>query len=169
MKPERDRRGVKPETFRVSENPKGLRNNSPALNWAIFVGRHLLFIAAVAFAIVYLCALGLRLAPNSTAIGRTSGLRQQLVPALEELFELLNASARKLDTKIARGLALRRHYQQVFSGKYTPRNGALVVTWGDPEPALENDTLEAIDPQYLSQAAEVINLTLIKAAHEPRY
>jgi hypothetical protein len=87
----------------------------------------------------------------------------------EELFELLNASARKLDVEATRGLALRRHYQQVFSGKYTPRNGALVVTWGDPEPALENDTLEAIDPQHLSQAAEVINLTLIEAAHEPRY
>jgi uncharacterized protein len=82
MKPERDRRNRD-----VELETKGPPVSSPALNWAIFVGRRLLFIAAVAFAIVYFCALGLRLAPNSTAIGQTPAFRQQIAPALEQSFD----------------------------------------------------------------------------------
>ena len=47
--------------------------------------------------------------------------------------------------------------------------GTLVVTWGDPEPALEEDTLQSMDQEHLGQAAEVVNLALISAAREPVY
>ncbi|MCP4538438.1 MAG: M28 family peptidase [Chloroflexi bacterium] len=83
----------------------------------------------------------------------------------DNLLELLDSSAAGLDVKVVEGLALRRHYQQLFDG----RNGTLIATWGDPEPSLDKDTLDNINPENLSQAAQVINLTLITAAHEPRY
>lgn len=71
------------------------------------------------------------------------------------------------------GLPLRHHYQQLFTAEYDPRHGglygSLVVTWGDPEPKFETDAIEHIDSEHLYQATEVINLTVIKAAHEPRY
>ena len=91
----------------------------------------------------------------------------------DNLFNLLVASSDRLDVEVTTGLARRHHYQWVFSGQYgdqfAGRNGTLVVTWGDPQPALAEDILENISPQHLSQAAQVINLTLITAAHEPRY
>ncbi|MDY7080091.1 MAG: M28 family peptidase, partial [Chloroflexota bacterium] len=91
----------------------------------------------------------------------------------DTLFNLLASSAERLEVSIAQGLALRHHYQRVFSGErddnFGGLNGTLIVTWGDPEPTMTDDTLDKIDPQHLSQAAQVINLTLITAAHEPRY
>jgi len=91
----------------------------------------------------------------------------------DNLFNLLLSSAARLDVDVAQGLALRHHYQRVFSGEYGDqfggRYGTLIATWGDPKPALAADTLDNIDPQHLSQAAQVINLTLITAAHEPTY
>jgi hypothetical protein len=89
------------------------------------------------------------------------------------LYDLLTASADKLGVKVSEGLAARRHYQQFITGErgdpYVALYGSLVITWGDPEPALGADTLERINPEHLSQAAEVVNLTLITAVHEPRY
>jgi len=91
----------------------------------------------------------------------------------DNLFNLLVSSAARLDVDVAQGLALRHHYQRVFSGQHGDqlggRRGTLVVTWGDPKPTLAGDTLDSIDREHLSQAAQVINLTLITAAHEPRY
>lgn len=91
----------------------------------------------------------------------------------DDLFDLLSASTNKLQVNVSEGLALRRHYQQLFTGEYGDDHGALygslVVTWGDPEPKFEVDTVDRIDPEHLHQAAEAINLTLITAAHEPRY
>ena len=91
----------------------------------------------------------------------------------DNLFNLLVRSADKLDVSVTPGLARRHHYQWVFSGQYGDRfpgrNGTLIVTWGDPEPGLAKDTVDRIDPAHLSQAAQVVNLTLITAAHEPRY
>jgi ABC-type dipeptide/oligopeptide/nickel transport system permease subunit len=91
----------------------------------------------------------------------------------DDLADLLFASANKLDVDVSEGLALRRHYQQLFTGEYGDDYGglygSLVVTWGDPAPKLEVDTVDRIDAEHLRQAAEVINLTLITAAHEPRY
>jgi ABC-type dipeptide/oligopeptide/nickel transport system permease subunit len=91
----------------------------------------------------------------------------------DNLFNLLVSSAARLDVDVAQGLAMRHHYQRVFSGEHGDqlggRYGTLIATWGDPKPALADDTLGSIDPRHLSQAAQVINLTLITAAHEPRY
>jgi ABC-type dipeptide/oligopeptide/nickel transport system permease subunit len=93
--------------------------------------------------------------------------RQQTLP------DLLESSAERLNVSVSQGLAMRRHYQQVFSGEYGDqfgaRYGTLVVTWGDPEPKLAADSLDTIDRHHLSQAAQAINLTLITAAHEPRF
>jgi ABC-type dipeptide/oligopeptide/nickel transport system permease subunit len=91
----------------------------------------------------------------------------------QTLFNLLVNSANRLEVDVAQGLAMRHHYQQTFTGEYGDQLGALygtlIATWGDPDPALANDTLETIDIEHLSKAAQVINLTLITAAHEPRF
>jgi ABC-type dipeptide/oligopeptide/nickel transport system permease subunit len=91
----------------------------------------------------------------------------------DTLLNLLFSSANRLDVDVQTGLALRRYYQQVFSGqgddRYGAANGTLIATWGDPELRFAQDTVDQIDPDHLSRAAQVINLTLITAAHEPRY
>jgi hypothetical protein len=101
------------------------------------------------------------------------GLVVRNLGARDNLFDLLVASANKLDVNVSEGVALRHHYQQLFTGEYGDDYGglygSLVVTWGDPEPKLEIDTLDRIDSEHLRQAAEAVNLALITAAHEPRY
>jgi hypothetical protein len=91
----------------------------------------------------------------------------------DNLFNLLLSSAEKLDVSVDQGLAMRRHYQQLFTGEYGDQLGGqfgtLIATWGDPDPSLAGDTVDTIDPTHLGKAAQVINLTLITAAHEPRY
>ena len=102
-----------------------------------------------------------------------NGLVVRNLGARDNLFDLLVTSASELDVNVSEGVALRRYYQQLFTGEYGDDYGglygSLVVTWGDPEPKLEVDTLDRIDSEHLRQAAEAINLTLITAAHEPRY
>jgi len=93
------------------------------------------------------------------------GLVVRPVSGRNNLFNLLVASAGRLDVSVAQGGVLRHSYQEILSGRY----GTLVVTWGDPRPALADDVLNRINPYHLSQAAQVVNLTLITAAHEPRY
>jgi uncharacterized protein len=57
-------------------------------DWPVFVMRRLLFIAVVAFAIVYFCVLGLGLSTNSTApVGRTRTPADLAGPALDETIE----------------------------------------------------------------------------------
>jgi ABC-type dipeptide/oligopeptide/nickel transport system permease subunit len=101
------------------------------------------------------------------------GLVARRLGGRDTLYDLLNASAAKLGVEVSEGLAMRRHYQQFITGErgdpYVALYGSLVITWGDPEPALDADTLDHIDPDHLGQAAEVVNLTLITAVHEPRY
>jgi hypothetical protein len=94
-----------------------------------------------------------------------SGLVLQQVSGGNKLFDLLVASAGRLSVEVTRGPALLHQYQGLFKGQ----NGTLVVTWGNPPPALEGDTPDGIDARHLSQAAQVINLALITAVHEPRY
>jgi len=94
-----------------------------------------------------------------------SGLVAQQVSGGNKLFDLLVASAGRLNVEVTRGPALLHHYQRLLKGQ----NGTLVVTWGNPPPALEGDTPDRLDARHLSQAAQVINLALITAAHEPRY
>jgi len=102
-----------------------------------------------------------------------SGLVVRNLGARDNLFDLLVTSAHELDVNVSEGVALRRHYQQLFTEEYDDDYGglygSLVVTWGDPEPNLDGDTLGRIDSEHLRQAAEAVNLTLITAAHEPRY
>ena len=62
------------------------RGDQPLSNWLTFVAGRLLFIAVVAFAIVYFCTLGLRLSTNSTSIGRGRSVWELAEPALEETF-----------------------------------------------------------------------------------
>jgi len=52
-----------------------------------FVLRRLLFIVAVAFAIVYFCVLGMRLSVNSTTTGRTRSAWELAEPALGETID----------------------------------------------------------------------------------
>jgi ABC-type dipeptide/oligopeptide/nickel transport system permease subunit len=89
------------------------------------------------------------------------------------LFNLLVSSADRMEVAVTQGLAMRHHYQQTFTGQFGDsfgtRYGTLIVTWGDPEPTLADDSVENIDLEHLSRAAQVINLTLITAAHEPRF
>jgi Zn-dependent M28 family amino/carboxypeptidase len=87
------------------------------------------------------------------------------VAGRSNLFDLLAASANRLGVTVAQGGWPRHPYQGLLEGRY----GTLLVTWGDPAPALAADRLENIDPAHLSRAAQVVNLTLITAAHEPRY
>jgi ABC-type dipeptide/oligopeptide/nickel transport system permease subunit len=101
------------------------------------------------------------------------GLVVQKLGGRDTLHELLAASAGQLGVKVSEGPAMQRHYQQFITGQrgdpHVARYGSLVITWGDPEPGLEADMLEHINPRHLGQAAEAINLTLITAVHEPRY
>jgi len=91
----------------------------------------------------------------------------------DNVYDLLIGSADRLDLQVTEGLALRHHYQLLFTGEQGDRHGglygSLIVTWGDPEPKLEADTVDRLDGEHLRQATEAINLTLITAAHEPRY
>ncbi|MFP4344238.1 MAG: ABC transporter permease subunit [Anaerolineales bacterium] len=83
----------------------------------------------------------------------------------ENLRALLESSARRLDVEVRSGGAVRYGYQRRFDGYL----GTLVVTWGDPAPAFAADRPEAIDAGHLNRATQVVNLTLITAAQEPRY
>jgi ABC-type dipeptide/oligopeptide/nickel transport system permease subunit len=100
-------------------------------------------------------------------LGSASGsaLVVQQVSGKDNLFDLLAASARRLGVEVARSPLPRHGYQRLFKGEY----GTLVVTWDDPPPALDGDTPERINARHLSRAAQAVNLTLITAAHEPRY
>jgi len=108
-------------------------------------------------------------------LGSTTGdgLVVRSIGRQDRLYDLLVASAQRLEVNVTPGAAIRHHYQQLFTGQYGDKfggiNGTLVVTWGDPQPAFEADTVESIVPEHLRQAAQAINLTLITAAHEPRY
>jgi len=83
----------------------------------------------------------------------------------DTLYHLLLDSAAHLKVPVGAGGALRHPYQGVLSGRY----GTLVVTWGDPQPALDQDTVARIDARRLGMATQVVNLTLITAAHEPAW
>ncbi len=64
--------------------PQAPRRHPRVPAWLGFVLRRLLFIVVVAFAIVYFCALGLRLGVNSTSTGRPRSVWELAEPALEE-------------------------------------------------------------------------------------
>ena len=89
------------------------------------------------------------------------------------LYGLLVSSASELGVRVNEGPTRQHPYQQFITGhrgdSHVALNGSLVVTWGNPRRGLDADTLDEIDPEHLRQAAEVVNLTLIRAAHEPRY
>ena len=114
-----------------------------------------------------------RLASTSGDATSGDGLVVHQAGRGDDLFNLLVSSAERLDVSIHQGNEMRRHYQQVFSGEQGDqlggRNGTLVVTWGDPQPALAGDTLDSISIENLSKATQAVNLALITAAHEPRY
>jgi hypothetical protein len=105
--------------------------------------------------------------------GEGEGLVVRHTGGQEDLLSLLFASADRLDVPIEPGLGLRHHYQLVFSGQHgdrvAGRHGTVIATWGDPDLTLAEDTVGNIDLTHLSQAAQVVNLTLITAAHEPQY
>jgi ABC-type dipeptide/oligopeptide/nickel transport system permease subunit len=98
-----------------------------------------------------------------------TGLSVRQLGQRSNIFDLFISSASSLEVEIFGGAAVRYPYQQVFHDRYEPRYGGLIVTWGDPPPALAGDTMDNIDPENLNQAALAINLTLINAAHEPQY
>jgi hypothetical protein len=98
-----------------------------------------------------------------------TGLAVRQLGQRSNIFDLFLNSASSLEVEIFGGAAVRYPYQQVFRERYEPRYGGLIVTWGDPVPALAGDTMDNINPESLSQAALAVNLTLINAAHEPQY
>jgi peptide/nickel transport system permease protein len=102
------------------------------------------------------------------------GLVARQMGGRDELYDVLSTSAARLGVEVSDGPALLRHsYQGFIVGErddpHVALYGSMVITWGDPQPGLEADTLEHIDRRHLSQAAEAVNLTLIKVVHEPRY
>ena len=123
----------------------------------------------------FLSHYGIAAAVHLDRLGNAAGngLVVRKMGRSDNLFNLFVSSAERLDVNVEQGLAMRRHYQQLFTGEYGDqlggRFGSLIATWGDPRPALAQDTLENINAQHLSKAAQVVNLTLITAAHEPTY
>lgn len=93
------------------------------------------------------------------------GLTVYRVGGRDNLFDLLVASANRLDVGLSERGWTRRPYQGLVNGRY----GTVVVTWGDPPLARREDTLDRLSLSHLSRAAQVVNLVLITAAHEPRY
>lgn len=97
--------------------------------------------------------------------GDGPGLMIRQVSGLSKLLDLFAASAARLGVPVGQGGRILHPYQELLQG----RNGTVLVTWGDPDPALADDTVDQVNVDHLSRAAQVINLTLITAAHEPRY
>ncbi|HHS96842.1 MAG TPA: M28 family peptidase [Chloroflexi bacterium] len=97
--------------------------------------------------------------------GEGPGLVVRQVSGLNKLLDLFTASAGRLGVPAGQGGRVLHPYQALFQG----RNGTLIVTWGDADPTLAEDTAERVNADHLSRAAQVVNLTLITAAHEPRY
>jgi peptide/nickel transport system permease protein len=76
----------------------------------VFVLRRLLFIAVVAFAIVYFCVLGLNLSVNSTSpVGRTRSAWELAGPALEETLDFFGDTFRGDLGYVVRGITQRTH------------------------------------------------------------
>ena len=76
--------------------------------WVMFVLRRLLFIAVVAFAIVYFCALGLSLSANSTSpVGRTRRAWELAGPAFEETVDFFEDAFRGDLGHVVRGVTQR--------------------------------------------------------------
>lgn len=106
--------------------------------------------------------------------GSEGGLVARQMGGRDELYEMLTDSAASLGLSVSDGLEHPRHpYQEFIVGEhddsYVALYGSLLITWGNPDPALAADTLENVDPAHLAEAAEAVNLTLIRAVHEPRY
>jgi len=97
--------------------------------------------------------------------GAGEGLVVQPLGRRSSLFDLLVDSAGNLDVSVSQGDLSLHAYQKILSGRY----GALVATWGGPPPAWDQDTVDRVNLSHLGQATQAINLTLITAAHEPRY
>jgi uncharacterized protein len=81
--------------------------NSPFFTLSSFVLRRLLFIAAVAFAIVYFCVMGLRLSVNSTTVGRPRSAWELAEPALEETIDFFEDAFHGDLGHISRGISQR--------------------------------------------------------------
>ena len=75
--------------------------------WLTFLLRRLLFIAAVSFAIVYFCMLGMRLSVNSSSAGRTLSARRLAGPALEETLDFFKDALQGDLGYTARGISQR--------------------------------------------------------------
>jgi ABC-type dipeptide/oligopeptide/nickel transport system permease subunit len=105
--------------------------------------------------------------------GRGDGLVVRKTGGRDTLYNLLADCAGDVGVPVREGLSFYHPYQQFISGdrgdRHVARDGSLVVTWGGPDPALADDTLDQIDSEHLSKSAEAVNLMLIQAAHEPRY
>jgi hypothetical protein len=104
-------------------------------------------------------------------LGGTTGdaLAVRRLDGRNDLFDLLVSSADKLGVAVYEGAWVRHSYQYVFREQSGGRHGTLVVTWGNPPSNPADDTLEHINSAHLIRAVEVVNLTLITAAHEPTY
>jgi len=85
--------------------PGSTRQQRVFSGWAIFVLRRLLFIAVVAFAIVYFCVLGLGLSANSTApVGRTRTAWELAGPAFEDTVDFFQDAFRGDLGHVVRGV-----------------------------------------------------------------
>jgi hypothetical protein len=125
-----------------------------------FATRPSIFRAYDLSAIIHLDRLG-------SATGEGLAVRQ--LGDRGDLFDLFISSASDMGTEIRGGAAVRHPYHTIFRGEDEPLHGGLIVTWGDPPPALAEDTVDTVAPSNLSLSAQAVNLTLIVAAHEPLY
>ncbi|HIE38246.1 MAG TPA: ABC transporter permease [Anaerolineales bacterium] len=80
------------ETYDISASSPPRNQVLP--EWVAFVLRRLLFIAGVAFAIVYFYIFGLRLLINSATVGRPVSAWELAGPALEETVDFFNDALR---------------------------------------------------------------------------
>ena len=94
-----------PERSAPRSPPSAL--HSPFSTLHSFVLRRLLFITAVAFAIVYFCVMGLRLSVNSTTTGRPRSAWELAEPALEETIDFFADAFHGDLGQISRGVSQR--------------------------------------------------------------
>jgi len=112
---------------RFSEKNLVFRGSS---GWLVFVLRRLLFIAVVAFAIVYFCVLGLRLSTNSTSMSRPRSAWEMTGPALKETTDFFENAFRGDLGHVVQGITQRTRVPvtELLADTFVKSGSLLVVS-----------------------------------------
>jgi uncharacterized protein len=122
-----------PESGDVDVTAEPGRESTVLSDWFLFVLRRLAFIAAVGFAIVYFCILGLSLTSNSTAaMGRTRSVLDQAGPALNETFQFFGRTLHGDLGYVIEGVTeqMRVPVAQILGDTFVRSGSLLVVSIG---------------------------------------